>query len=426
MSSKSGPDEAAPGEVSRTPQDPPKVLVCISGSDLWDRDYPDIQCLINGLLPEASCSFNAGPSGVRKTWFELELAIAVVTGHAALERFNVSRPGPVMMIMGEDSLKAIRKRMQMLAKGKDLKAADLKGLFFIEASGVLSSVGKCKELADLCEKYRPRLIVLDPFVRMHTCDENSAQEIQPILNYLRELSRRFSVSILVTHHLKKNREDGVGRKMELMRGSGDIGAWADTVLILSRHGEAAAAPTEVTIAKQRDMIEHPPFAFTLEIGGPEDDPIARLNYQELGDAARQKVEITKEQILGMLRKMPNGMLKNDLLDGLRGNTSQKRQALSQLESAQQVTVESKIRKARDGKDRQQKVVHLAFPTAAHAARQGLAEVACPSTPTPASPFSEAGVYGLEVSAEDPPRQGLAWNGAGAESSEHDAVPRGPI
>jgi hypothetical protein len=409
---------AAPrAKVFRPTNEHPKALACISGLDLWNKDYPTAKCLIAELLPEASCSFNAGPSGVRKTWLELEFAIAVVTGKPVLERFNISKPGPVLMIMGEDSLQAVRKRMQLLARGKRLHAANLKDLYFIEASGVLSSEEKCKELADLCEKHGPRLIILDPFVRMHTCDENSAQEIQPILSYLRELSRRFGVSILVTHHLKKNREDGGGRKMELMRGSGDIGAWADTVFILSRQGEDAEAPTEVTIAKQRDMVEHPPFAFTLELEGPKDAPAARLKYQEPGAAEGRKVLAMAGRILEELNNQPGGIPKKELLDGLKGNNDLRREAFKQLETEKNIEVRSEKREAKDGKKRELPVVYLAHSTPAHAPGQGLAEVAPPTTPTPAPPFRGAGVDGLVVPSVDTAGQGLAGIDGAAPAAE---------
>ncbi|MEO6777029.1 MAG: hypothetical protein ABI467_29130, partial [Kofleriaceae bacterium] len=40
-------------------------------------------------------------------------------------------------------------------------------------------------LTETIDKLRPRLLILDPFVRLHRIDENLAGEVAPLLAYLR-------------------------------------------------------------------------------------------------------------------------------------------------------------------------------------------------------------------------------------------------
>jgi RecA-family ATPase len=54
-------------------------------------------------------------------------------------------------------------------------------------------------LAETVARHRPRLLVLDPFVRLHRIDENSALEVSGVLAYLRQLQREEHVAILVVH-----------------------------------------------------------------------------------------------------------------------------------------------------------------------------------------------------------------------------------
>jgi RecA-family ATPase len=44
---------------------------------------------------------------------------------------------------------------------------------------------------------QPRLLILDPFVRLHRIDENASGEVAPLLAYLRELQRQHDVAVLV-------------------------------------------------------------------------------------------------------------------------------------------------------------------------------------------------------------------------------------
>lgn len=392
-----------------------QTLACISAANLWDKEYSPPVCLIDELIPEHSCGFVSGPSGARKTWLLLDFAIGIATGKPAFDRFNISGPGAVLFILGEDSLRAMRARVKLVAKGKNLSPADLKNLHFIQATGVLSHGLMRESLIELCNTHQPRLLILDPFVRMHSVDENSSQEIQEILSFLRQLQRDFNISILISHHLKKNRQDDQGsnaRKMELMRGSGDLGAWADTVLLVERFGEGADAPSQVTVAKQREMSERAPFMFTLDINGEA----ARLAYQE-GDATDLKIHALMEQILEKLRKTAEGILKNELLHSLKGNTNHRRKALDRLQDAKRLEIKTEKRKAKDGKEREQSVVYLAPSTPAQQSGPGLAGVAPNSTPTLAPPLNGAGVDGLVASYADafgPELAGVGYPGSSPE------------
>ena len=50
------------------------------------------------------------------------------------------------------------------------------------------------------ERIEPRLLVLDPLVRLHGVDENAVADIAPILGFLRYLQRRFGTAVLLVHH----------------------------------------------------------------------------------------------------------------------------------------------------------------------------------------------------------------------------------
>src|SRR5262249_60080845 len=79
---------------------------------------------------------------------------------------------------------------------------------------------------------KPRLLILDPFVRLHRIDENASGEVAPLLAYLRELQRRYGLAVVVVHHAKK----GAGRIRagQALRGSSEFHAWGDSNLYLRR------------------------------------------------------------------------------------------------------------------------------------------------------------------------------------------------
>ena len=55
----------------------------------------------------------------------------------------------------------------------------------------------------------PRLLLLDPLVRLHGVDENHAGEVAELLAYFRLLQRRLDLSVILVHHTRKNAAGGV-------------------------------------------------------------------------------------------------------------------------------------------------------------------------------------------------------------------------
>jgi RecA-family ATPase len=92
-----------------------------------------------------------------------------------------------------------------------------------------------RSLEETLAKLKPRLLVLDPFVRLHRIDENASGEVAPLLAFLRELQRRYAIAVLLVHHAKK----GAGniRAGQALRGSSEFHAWGDSNLYLRRNGD---------------------------------------------------------------------------------------------------------------------------------------------------------------------------------------------
>jgi hypothetical protein len=97
-------------------------------------------------------------------------------------------------------------------------------------------------LQEAVARLQPRLLILDPFVRLHRIDENASAEVAPLLAYLRELQRRYALAVLVVHHAKKGA--GNVRAGQALRGSSEFHAWGDSNLYLRRDGDTLTLTVE--------------------------------------------------------------------------------------------------------------------------------------------------------------------------------------
>lgn len=167
-----------------------------------------------------------------KTWLALDMAVSVATGKPCLRQFAVPDPGPVLYFPAEDAQYVVRERVGFIAKASGLALEDIPVQFLTPDTLHLDERSGQDLLRAAIERVQPKLVVLDPFVRLHQGDENSAAGVGVVLGYLRELQRTYSVSVLLVHHMKKS--SGKIRPGQALRGSGDLHAWGDANLFLAR------------------------------------------------------------------------------------------------------------------------------------------------------------------------------------------------
>ena len=187
--------------------------------------------LVRHLWGHEAVGFVAGSPKACKSWLGLDLALSVASGTPCLGRFDVEQPGPALVYLAEDALGGVRDRVANLASARGLVLECL-DLHVITAAGLRLDLQRDRErLEATLDHLHPRVLVLDPLVRLHRLDENSAAEISGLLGYLRELNRRHHLAILLVHHMSKKAHANVG---QALRGSGDLHAWSDSSCYLLR------------------------------------------------------------------------------------------------------------------------------------------------------------------------------------------------
>lgn len=187
--------------------------------------------LVDGLWTAEGVGIVGGAPKCCKTWLALDLAVSVASGTDALGRFPVTMPGPVLLYGAEDAATDLRERLAAIATSRALSLGELDVRLILAPSLRLDSERDRARLRRTLEVHRPRLLLLDPLVRLHRIDENSASEMSALLGELRVLQREHALALVLVHHLRKN---GAGQDGQALRGSGDLHAWGDSNLYLRR------------------------------------------------------------------------------------------------------------------------------------------------------------------------------------------------
>jgi AAA domain len=210
---------------------PDESLPTVRASDLADL-VETRPWLVASLWGRAAVGILGGAPKCCKSWLALDLAVSVASRTPCLGRFAVDDPGTVLLYMAEDSAAVVKARLAGLCFHRGLRL-DALPIHVITAPAVrIDQPRDQQRLRRTVGSVAPRLLVLDPFVRLHRVDENDAGQVSAVLGYLRSLQRDLDAAVLVVHHARKN---GAAQAGQALRGSGDLHAWGDSNLYLRRH-----------------------------------------------------------------------------------------------------------------------------------------------------------------------------------------------
>ncbi len=248
----------------------------------------------------------------------LDLAVSVASGTACLDRFEVHTPGPVLVYLAEDAQPRVRDRVAQLCLHRGLSLQSL-NLHVVAAPSLRLDLERDQHALDqTLAALHPKLLLLDPLVRLHRLDENSAAEVSGLLGFLRHLNRTHQLALILVHHMAKRSRRDLG---QALRGSSDLHAWTDSACYLVRRNDQRLQLT----------VEHR--------SAPAPDPVLLRLVSGDGEPLRLLIdsdEVAQQQPLGEairceLRRSPQPVSRTALRRLLRVNNARLGEALLTLE-----------------------------------------------------------------------------------------------
>jgi len=286
-------------------------------AQLGDPTAP-LRWLLRDLFLVGAAGILGGAPKTGKSFFALELAVAVASATAAAGRFAAPAPGRVLLCAAEDPPAVVVQRLAALATAHDATLATLPVDVIVEP-GVRLPDG-LERLAATVAQVTPRLLILDPLIRLHRADENSAADMAVILDGLRTLARASDCAILLVHHTRKAPAGGIAGHG--LRGSSDLHAFGDTNLYLRRLGpdtalelriehRAAPCPPPLRLHLRVDDTGSASIARFVCEDGPPSDPlraralalVRRAPTPLSTDAVRTTLGVRKQTLLGLLHRL---------------------------------------------------------------------------------------------------------------------------
>ncbi|HOP98630.1 MAG TPA: AAA family ATPase [Verrucomicrobiota bacterium] len=254
-----------------------------------NQEQPEPPQLVWGVLHKGCKLALGGGSKTFKTWSLIDLALAVSHGEPWLS-FKTTR-ARVCYVNLELPPWSLHSRLRAVAAAKQIRIQPGWLLIWNLRGHATSYSEIIPQLSHGLRNHEPGLIILDPIYKLlGNADENSARDINSMLNHLEALAQKTGAAIAFASHFSKGNQASK-EAVDRISGSGVFARDPDAILTFTRHETEGAFTVDATL---RNCKAVEPFVvrwlYPMMRRDDELDP-AKLKQPKGGRTATYTVEM---------------------------------------------------------------------------------------------------------------------------------------
>lgn len=202
------------------------------GSDIVAADIPKREWLLGDRYLKGYMTATIAPGGAGKSSLIMAELLSIASGKP-LTGLSVYQQGKVWCYNTEDPLDELERKAAALAQHHGLDPSDMSNLLLssgLEKPLILVSESRkgglkvndviIESIIKIIKEENILVLALDPFVRLHRCDENNNMAIDLVAQCLTRISTATNCAISICHHTRKKSNSGSDAgNMESARGA---------------------------------------------------------------------------------------------------------------------------------------------------------------------------------------------------------------
>lgn len=277
-------------------------LKAYTGFEVYNSEFKEPEPIVDRLLFAGLTIFVARPK-VGKSWWALQIALAIANSTMLGGRLRVRRPGKVLYLALEESQARTAPRLRKLTGPGEF----LDNIAFVYQADALM-VGGAAQIDAYLTEHPCVLVVIDTFFAISKQagrkDLDILQSDYNTINVLREICQRHGCAMLLIHHARKAEGDGV----DVVLGTSGISAACDAIWSLKKtpHGDYLLT---VRGREMEEVIYGMHFEnadpFGWRITGTGEEATLSAERRDMLDLLRTEGPLAPKTMATMLRKNPN-------------------------------------------------------------------------------------------------------------------------
>jgi hypothetical protein len=214
------PPGAGPQRGSQPGTPPPQPTPATSGLGEWNaaedvKAPPPRGWLLGNTFCRTFLSSLLGSGGVGKTALRYTQALGLATGRKLTDE-HIFQRCRVLIVSLEDDAAELRRRIRAVRLYHNIPLSELDGWLFLAAPGAkagklmeMDKKGRVKEgtlranLEAAIIAHKIDLVMLDPFVKSHSVEENLNSAIDDVAQILTDLATKHNIAVDAPHHVRK-------------------------------------------------------------------------------------------------------------------------------------------------------------------------------------------------------------------------------
>ena len=197
---------------------------------MWRPEYLVKHLWMRGSYGQLAAWVKSG-----KSYVGTAITVGVASGQPVFDTFDVPKPGPVLVYIGEGGQYPFADRLMRMARAHGIADLDDLPIHIVPATAPVTSPGFQYTLRENLERYEPVLVWLDPLYAYSdpTADSKVLSDIGRMLNSVSEPCVEAGAALIVNNHFNKT---GSGSGLARITGAGHA-EHCDSWLLLEQRAD---------------------------------------------------------------------------------------------------------------------------------------------------------------------------------------------
>ena len=155
----------------------------------------------NGILLDETMLVLVGPPKSKKTFLAQNIALAIASGKS-FANFEITKPKKVLYFLAEGGYYPNRDRLQKMGAYFSEKYME-NFMLSLFSYMPINHNDAYNTMYNFIKDSGAEVVVIDPLIRFHDVDENSASQLSDVFGRIRILINELKVSVILVHHTGK-------------------------------------------------------------------------------------------------------------------------------------------------------------------------------------------------------------------------------
>ena len=203
---------------------------------IWhDAELPSPDPVLVDAFDLATKALVVGPSKARKSFFLLQMMLAIAAGKKSFLAWEIKQARRVLFLNLEIPPAHFQRRVRRMMHAMGITPADLGGRFhLINARGLEPDEQTAGQIIDRCQDHGAEIFCADPIYKLMDGDESKQEHVKPLLRLFDHIANDTGATILYSHHGTKGIA-GDRQTIDRAAGSGLLARDFDWMVSLAHH-----------------------------------------------------------------------------------------------------------------------------------------------------------------------------------------------